>query len=473
MSFPLTCRSCGARLKLPPGCTKKKARCPKCNARMNLTAALDATAYLPASLSTSSVVETPAPPVPAKPARPGKAATPPPVPTPAPSAAEDDPLPHPDPKPAKRAAPPEEREEDPLPYLELNPAPRPAPPPLPAADATLALDESPAPSEAAPSAGPPPFRTPVRVTADSAGLFAGPCEAVLVPHGLFLESVPYRPFLYAPLRSPTEPAGSRAFTVALADGRRLTLEFLGPHAGRIADDAAAFLAGGRPLPDPKEYRRNPGWLLWVALIFAAGLAVGPVVLSQTTELGLNTGLLIGAGFAGVGLVANAAVVLLTRLPVPGKVALMAVVGVLATGVFLFAATAYLAGRKEAEEEKPEPPPPPQPKPAEPPPDPEIVRRRGLPTAIDRAYADGMYRFEEGTDDVTAIGTTPDGAAMLVGYKNGATRAWWFDRLPDIDPFAPGPKADGPVTRIDFDATSAIAYLTCNGGVVAAYWTEPP
>src|SRR5262249_2057788 len=129
------------------------------------------------------------------------------------------------------------------------------------------------------------------------------------------------------------------------------------------------------------------------------------------------------------------------------------------------------GRKhEAEQAKPEPPPPepPPPKPPDPPPDP----RRGLPTAIDLAYRDGFFRFEAGPDDVTAIGVTPDGAAMLVGHKNGAPRVWRFDNITE-DAFGPGPKGDGPVTRIRFDATGTLAYLTCDGGTVAAYWNDPP
>src|SRR5207248_7543801 len=177
---------------------------------------------------------------------------------------------------------------------------------------------------------------------------------------------------------------------------------------------------------------------------------GPVVLSQTADLGLETGLLLGAAVAGVGLLANSLVVLFARLSVPGKVAVMAAVGVAVTGVFLAGAAAYLAGRKHEPEPKPAPQPPqPAPKPPEPkseeprPPRPP----RDPPTAADRAYADGVYRFEDGPDDVTALAVAANGSVLVVGYKNGTTRVWNFDQA-TIDPFAVGPKSDGPPTRIE-------------------------
>jgi WD domain, G-beta repeat len=470
MSFPVICQACGTRLRLPPGCTKKKARCPKCDARIDLTAALDASAYLPAAATATAA---------AAPTESGPASA---------SA------------PAAAPAPAFEREEDPLPYADLNPrstratAPPPLPgtgglrpppagvPPTPAPDEVLSLDDAPAdpgghtPGSLVPSggpAGPPPFRAPARVTADSAGLFTGPCEVVLVPHGLFLESVPYRPFLYVPVRSSVDASGSCGLAVTLPDGRRVALEFTGPHAGRLADDTAAFLAGERGVPDPREYRRAPRWLFLVALVFALGLATGPVVLSQTADLGLATGLWLGAAFAGAGLLANAAVVRFARLPVPGKVAVMAGIGVLVTGVFLLGATAYLAGRRhEAEQPKPEPPPPkpPEPKPPEPkPPDPP---RHHLPTPVDAAYAEGVYRFEDGPDEVTGLAVGVGGSTLVVGYRDGTTRVWNFDQA-TIDPFAVGPKSDGPPSRIEFDGTGTVVYMSCNGGTVAALWNTPP
>lgn len=512
MSFPIACRACGARLKLPPGCSKKKARCPKCNASMNLVAARDASAYQPGSVSTVTIPAPPGLPAPSKPGQSPPAKTTAPAPAknpvpatpatrPAPAAKSPPPPPRPvvppapaaarspappavarpavppaaPPKPAavppKPANPPPAREEDPLPYADLNPGRR--------AKTPLQLDDSPgaAPPPLPPAA--PPFRTPARVTADSAKLFAGPCEVVLVPHGMFLESVPYRPFLYAPVGSQTDPSGGRSVIVTLPDGRGVTVEFAGRHAARIAGDVAAFLARERGLPDHREYRRNPTWLLWLALIFSLGLAVGPIVLSQTTDLGIETGLMIGGGFAGAGLLVNAVIVLFSRMGVFGKVFTMTTVGALVTGIFLFAATAYLAGRKhEAEQANqggtpgtaaPVAPGTEPPKPGDPPPpDP----RRGLPTTVDLAYRDGFYRFEAGPDDVTALGVVRDGSVMLVGYKNGTSRVWRFDNIPD-DPFEPGPRAEGPVTRIQFDAASAIAYLSCAGGTVAAYWAAPP
>src|SRR5262245_28658652 len=40
MSFSVTCGACRTRLKMPDGCTKTKARCPRCDARVDVSAAL-------------------------------------------------------------------------------------------------------------------------------------------------------------------------------------------------------------------------------------------------------------------------------------------------------------------------------------------------------------------------------------------------------------------------------------------------
>ena len=400
MSFSVTCQACDARLKLPAGTTKKKARCPKCSARIDLTANLNATAYMP-------TIAKPAKPTKSTIAEVAQAASPPKPP----------PLP--------------EREEDPLPYLDLIPAPRKSvPPSLPAAkptdEASLSLDD--------------PCRcrlarrrsaAPARVTSDSAKQFTGLCDLVLVPHGLFLEAVPFRPFLYAPLGSKVFAPVRDTLVLTLPDGRTVAIEFLGRHAAGVAEDTAAFMAGERDLPDSREYRRSPRWLLWIALIFALGLSIGPIVMSQTTDLSLETGLWLGAGFALVGLIANAMFVLFTRMSVVGKIAVMTLIAAAITGVFLIVATAYLAGKHEVPTPspvEPQPPPPPAPKPPEPNPVPGPgpsvdPPRRNLPTAIDAAYQDGMYRFEDGPDDVTAFAVTPDGSALIVGYKNGTTRIW--------------------------------------------------
>ena len=233
MTTSVVCRACSARLRVPTGSATKRARCPRCNARVNLAAELEATAYMPA------LTDTPTHALPLK--------------------ASD----------SKPAARPHAR------AIEHPPAPSRHD------DATLSLDDeddTPSPSRppayappVAPlPAGPPPFRTPARVVADSARQFTGPCEVVIVPHGLFLEAVPYRPFLYAPVGSPVDTRGRRDLTVFLADGRSVTVEFDG--GSRLAADAAAFLAGARAMPNPREYGGTPRWLLWAGL----GLAVAAV-----------------------------------------------------------------------------------------------------------------------------------------------------------------------------------------------------
>ncbi|WP_439624255.1 WD40 repeat domain-containing protein [Gemmata sp.] len=465
MSIPITCPACRARLKPPPGCAKTKARCPKCHARVNLAAALDATAYH--QDSAASLAEFTAPELPAltgraaEPTTPSRPTNPSPPARPAPADTAVLPLPLPD------------REEDPLPYLDLNPTARPAA--APPGDELLTLDDDPGPPAPAPAAR-QPFRTPVEVTFDSAALFTGACEVVLVPHGLFLESTPYRPFLYAAAGTPVSGTG-RELVLTLGGLRAVTVRFPGPDGERVAGDTAAFLAGERPVPATADYRRDPLWLLSLAVIFSLGLAAGPLVMGEATDLGTGTGVPIAVGFAACGLLANAAVVLLLRASVPVKVAAMAAVAVLGTGVFVAAVSAYGAGRKheadQARAAEPVPvPAPPQPKVVlqEPPP---VAPANRLLTAQDSAYRDGVFTFDDGPDEVTAVAVTPGGRAMIAGYRSGATRIWRFDQLPLVDPFSPGPKVEGPVTSIRFDATGELAFFATTGGTAAVAWNDPP
>jgi hypothetical protein len=440
MSVRLTCRACAAHLKLPPGCTKTKVRCPKCDARMDVSAAISARAYLP---TTSARV---------------------PEPT-----TTDTPLPEP------RAT--AEREEDPLPYLSLDPATRPpapqTPPPLPDAkpqdEPPLSLDDSP-PEE--PPQAPPPFRVAARVTADGAKQFVGPCEGVLVPHGLFLESVPFRPFAYAPVGSPAFTPTPGAVVVSLPDGRALTVEFLHHDGGRVAEDVAAFLAGRRGVPEAREYRRSPPWLVLLAVIFAVGAGAAPVAAARGIDLDPGLGLWFGVGFAVLALFANAAVAFFSRMPLPGKVAVMAATGAALTGVCLFAAAAYVAGRRHEAQNRP-PEPPLQPGPTQPgSPGSPPGERRHLPTAVDLAYRDGVYRFDDGPDDVTALAVRGDGAVLVVGHRDGTTHVWRLDG-PAIDPFAIGPRCDGAPSRIAFDSTGTLVSMTCATGTVIAPWNDPP
>lgn len=461
MSSSVICGACGTRLKLPPEFTKRKAKCPKCNARVDVTAALNASAYLP-TVTNESIQR----------AESQQTTTP-------------------------------EREEDPLPYPSLNPAaPSPVPPsqptkptkpkknaplqlPITKQSEPLSLDDPPLPLDDEPAsaepplelAGPAPFRVPVYVSEDSADQFIGPCEAVFVSHGLFFETVPFRPFLYIPIRSQVAFASRCGLQATLPDGRRIAFEFTGRNAQQLTNDTTLFLAGERGVPNPGDYRSSTWWMLALAFMLAAGLAAGPIVMCQTANLGLDFGLKVGLAFAGIGLLANAAVVLLTKMSISGKIAAMTSVGVLVTGIFLFGAAAYLTGRKDAaEQSKTEPPtqsPPPKPsdQAIESPPEPHTHRPA---TAIDTAYRDGLYRFEDGPDEVTALSVGTDWSALVIGYKNGTTRIWRFDQS-TIDPsaFDPGPKSDGPPTNIQFDSTGTIIYMTCTGGTVAALWNAPP
>jgi hypothetical protein len=280
--------------------------------------------------------------------------------------------------------------------------------------------------------------------------------------------------LYAPLGSATNASG-RELTLELPD-RTISVELLGAEARQIVADTDAFLARERPMLEWREYRRRPMWLLGIALIFALGLAIGPMMMSQTTEVDDKTGYKIAGGFAGMGLLANIAVVLFTRISIPGKVTVMATIAGAITGVFLLTTIAYIAGRNRGVEQPrlPEPGPSiPPPKPPDPVPEtPPTPPRKMLPTAVDAARKEGVFQFEDGPDDVTALAVTPDNAVMMVGYKNGITKVWPFDHI-TVDTFALGPRADGPITHIQFDGSGAVSYLTCSGGAIAAFWNNPP
>jgi hypothetical protein len=431
---------------LPPQFTKKKAKCPRCNKLVDVTAALNATAYLP-TLSG-----------PTKPVAAAKSGG---LPDWIPR--EEDPLPYPSLDPLK-----------PPPARQIAPKPaQPAPQAPPSDDAPLSLDDDPAPPAPAPQAAPDPLRVPIQVVADSANLFLGPCDAVFIEHGLFLECIPYRPFLYAPVRSPVQQSSRRVVRFALPDARTIAIEFTGHNASRLAEDATAFLEGRRAVLDPADYPTNPPWLLALALLFALGLAIGPIALSRATALSQGTSVTAALVFGLAGLAANAAIVLATRLPVAGKVAAMTGLGVAVSVFLLFGTLAYLAGRKDAATESRSGPG--SEDAAGKPPEPKLASTdNSATTAIDAAYRDGVYRFEDGPDEVTSLAVSEDSTILVIGYKNGVTRIWRFEKL-TVDPsdFDLGPKSDGPPTAIQFDHTETIVYLTSSGGVTAGLWNAPP
>jgi hypothetical protein len=444
MAIRLHCRACGKRLKLPerlpPG---QIARCPKCLAPVDLAPAREAGAY-------ASTVALPLPPASKPPAAPPVPARPVPAAPPPPLIGED----------------------DPLPYLPAPAAPAPPPPPQPAAPLAhqelLSLDDDSEPAELPPELA--PFRVPVRVLADSLGQLEGPCFAVIVPHGVFLEHEPMRPFLYVPAGCAADVPAGGDLAVVLPDRRALTLRFGGRSGRALARDVRDFLGGNRPAPAAADYRRK-WWMLWPALIFALGLASGPLVLSQTAGLGLEFGLEVGAGFALAGLVANAAVALFSRRSVLVQMLTMAGLCLLVTGVFLFGASAYLAGRqKAAEEARPEPPAPPrqfveEPKPPEPPP-------ARPPSHLDLARKNGSSALPDGAAAVTALALAPDGNTLGIGYADGAARLWPLDQ-PTFEAMQPGPKAEGPVLRVQFDRAGGFVFAHCATGAFAAPRAGPP
>lgn len=436
MAFRTVCRACGKRLKLPEGTTTARAgKCPKCGAPVDLAAALalEASAYLPA--------------VPAPPALPER---------------EDDPLPYapaapPAPKPAPAASEPED---DPLPYADA-PKPLPAPPPLPL---PLALGAEVA-SAAAPLAV--PFRARAQIVADSGGA-VGPCTAVLLPHGLFLEHEPMKPFAYAPPGCAVEEPAAGALALTLPDGRVLALNFVGRSARSLARDTAAFLRGERDAPAPDEYRLK-WWVLLCASVFALGLAIGPLVLAHTANLSDEFALAVGGGFALVGLLANGALALFSRRSVPAQVLTMAVACAAVSGVFFFGATAYLAGRQKGTEEvahEQPPAPPPRVELPKVPKKPDEPRPDRPPSHLDRARKSGASAIDDGPADVTALALSPDGNALAIGHADGTTRLWPLDQ-PTFEPAQAGPRGDGPITRVQFDSKSEFVFAHTASGVSIA------
>ncbi len=239
MAVRVVCRACGKRLKLPDGAEHRKAaKCPKCLARVDLTAALASSVYLPTA------------------------------PKPKPETTREE---------TKREAKADTSvgSSTPIPWTKE---------PLSLDDAPLSLDDDPAPDAAPPEPG--PFRVPVRVLADSARQVVGPCFAVFVPHGLFLEVEPLKPFLYVPVGSAIDAPAPGELGITLPDGRAVAVRVEARCARPLAADARAFLAGERPAPVAADYRRR--WPLWPALAACAAAALFLLV-ATAHEVGRKKG----------------------------------------------------------------------------------------------------------------------------------------------------------------------------------------
>ncbi|MDB5311641.1 MAG: hypothetical protein JWO38_5843 [Gemmataceae bacterium] len=442
MSVSVICRGCGSRVRLPDGINPHKARCSKCRTGLDPDAPITPDAF-------PSVPEEGRPGAGANgrhPGAPARLAAGPPPPGEVLSLDDDGPeligdelKPDSAPNPAHPATP----------EKTLNPRPKPARPP--------------GVSHQLP---PPPFRFAVQVVADSRNQLGGMLAAVLTPHGLFLEAVPNKPLVSAPVGTTAVAAGP--IVVLTLPGRVVTLRFRGVGVpDQLAADTAGFLAGGRPVPLPVDYRR-PWWLLGVGAALALGLAAGPVVLAEVADLGLGAGVLFGAVFAVLAMAANAGIALLPRLGVAAKVGLMAGMGVAVLAVFLFGATAYLAGRGQQAEQAGETTPPPEPRPDPPagpgPPSPPPAEPRRPSSHVDIAYRDGKTRLDDGPADVTALAVSPTDGAVVIGYADGSTRIWPLDQ-PAFEPPRVGPRATSAVRRIEFDAGGRFAFMTCDTGLV--------
>lgn len=429
MSGHLVCRGCGRRVRVPDGVNPRKARCSKCRTKL---AAPDPAAtptpdpYRAFVDDSQAIGRTEAP----RPTHPPDADPPPEV------LSLDD---------AEQIDSPSSR----------RPAPR----------VTRLGGSAAAPAEDLP----PPFRFAVRVVSDTRNRLRGAFRGVLTPYGLFLESLPNKPLIFAPIGTPTSATGS-VVVIRLPDGV-LSLRFGGvAFPDQLAADTAGFLAGRRPVPLPTDYRR-PWWLAGVGALLAFGLAAGPVMLAEDNGIDLWIGLSLGAVFVAMATAANTAVALRARLPVGGKVALMTGVGAAALALFVLGSMEYFAGQKEPDEPEPAPPSPPVVTGGLPTPTPQPPEPEGPPTHFELVYRQGKTRLDDGPADVTALAVSPHGT-VAVGYADGSTLVWALDQATFEAPRT-GPRADGAVRRIEFDPAGKFAFLACDAGLVAAPFDTPP
>lgn len=415
MSLSVVCRRCGLRVQLPEGLDLRKARCSKC--RTSLGPAAHASNERPTSGAVLALDERKEPET---------------------VYDLDGPEPQSIPEKATKSRP-------------LSPRPFPTRPEVPVR---------------------PPFRFTVQVVADSWNqLPATPLHAVLTSAGLFLEVAPNHPIAFVPVGTKSSSEDS-VVRITLSD--RAVAVRLGSvgEPDRLAKDTVAFLAGERSLPSPDEYRR-PLWLVGVGAILALALSTGPVVLSETAELPLGIGVVLGLIFAGLATVANVGIALFTRYPVGGKVALMAGVCLAMLVLFLLGVIAFFTERRH------EPPTPsdealPTASPSRLPtstPTSEDADR-GPPSYLALVRRDGMSRLDDGPAVVTAMALSPRDGAMVIGYADGTTLIWQLDQS-SFEPPRPGPRGDGPVRRIEFDSTGTIVFLHGSRGVVAAALNAPP
>lgn len=406
MSESVQCRGCGRRIAIPATIDPSRARCPKCRTKIQPQSAApdpktpDAYQVFLAESQSLEIVASPESPA---------------------VLSLDDALP-PDPKPQPRPRPVE------------------------------------------PIHFPLPFRVAVEVLADSHREFRGTMYGVLTPHGLFLELEENRPRLYAPVGTRCRSQG-RDLALTFPD-RHLELRFRGtPEPEQLAEDTASFLTGRRPVPLPAEYR-YPWWLAGVGAIFATGLAAGAALVASISNLSLVPSIALGVGLALAAGVANAAIGLLKSMPTGAKIAAMGLLSSAMFGLFLVGAMLFLRT-----EEPPGPLPmglppgnalPPSGSPPLLPPQAPMEPERP-PTHFELAQRDGFTRLDDGPADVTALSVHPVDGSAYAAYADGSMRVWHLDQ-PAFEPPRLGPRAPGPVRRIQFADAGKLALLTCDTGL---------
>jgi hypothetical protein len=271
---------------------------------------------------------------------------------------------------------------------------------------------------------------------------------------------------------PTAPLPKRKTAAAVTAPARPTPAPLAPPAPAplplSLDDAPLSLddaAEAEPVPE--------WWLLGIGAALAVGAAAGPLVLGMATDLGFLAGFVAAVAAAWAALGANAAVVLRTRLAPAAKVGVMSGVCAVVSAAALVGLNAYLGGKTPPLDETAGASTPATPQAAPPPGPPLVTPLPPLgpdtdrpPTHIDLAVKFGSARIDDGPAEVTALAMVPGRHDVMIGYANGVTRIQSLDS-PAFDPPRDGPRADGPVRRIDFDPPGRLVYLTCPGGVVAA------
>jgi WD40 repeat protein len=102
----------------------------------------------------------------------------------------------------------------------------------------------------------------------------------------------------------------------------------------------------------------------------------------------------------------------------------------------------------------------------------LARPERPPSHLDRAKKNGSSALPDGPAEVAALALTADGKVLGIGYADGTVRLWPLDQ-PTFEAMQPGPRADGPVVRVQFDRNGRFVFAHTATGAFAAPRAGPP